>query len=187
MKVQSILAAVLLLLAANSYSENFYAELSVGKAQQKTSLQSLGGIKGRDISMGLQFGYKFMPYLAVEAGYNDYGKVSKQESFADTDISNKAFNIGLKTIAPLGKGFDFYLRGGLAWWDYQVDLLGPTLNTRYSNKDKDFYYGAGVTAKLKDFFYVGFEYVVLKQDFRQGGEKVNNKMSNMALTFGWYF
>lgn len=182
MKVRYYLFS-LLFMASSVFAEGFYAELAVGEAEQKTTIRGLTNYSAKDMSLGLQVGYQFLPYMAVELGYTDYGQASKSKSGIKGSMETTAINTGVKFIMPIGKVASVYVKTGIAWWDYQFKALG----IRTSEKDKDFYYGAGAKFNLNEVFALGVEYQAFSMDIDKNGFDAKHKIDNMALTFSVLF
>jgi hypothetical protein len=83
------------------------------------------GVPLKDKSTGFTFfgGYRFLPYLAVEAHYFDGGRA--QWSFTDLDlkIDAKAYGASVMGMLPLGRGFGLFARGGYLRAELEGDIL----------------------------------------------------------------
>jgi OOP family OmpA-OmpF porin len=70
-------------------------------------------------------GYRFMKYLAVEAGYTDLGspqawEVNVQEHPDRAEVSIKGWNAYAVGIIPLSKSLDLFGKIGMVAWDTTV-------------------------------------------------------------------
>jgi hypothetical protein len=63
-------------------------------------------------------GYKFMPFLAGEAGYTKYGetKIKNSDTGVNATAKNTAIDLAGKAILPLGDlGAELFTKLGVAW------------------------------------------------------------------------
>lgn len=79
----------------------------------------------KDKSTGFTFygGYRFLPYLAVEAHYFDGGRA--QWTFTDLDlkIDTKAYGASVLGTLPLRGGFGLFARGGYMRGELEGDIV----------------------------------------------------------------
>src|SRR5690554_2693134 len=183
MKIRFLLFC-LLFTASSVFAEGFYTELSVGQARQKTDIHAADSYSADDISMGVQIGYQFLPYMAVELGYYDYGKATKRRGLVRSSMDTSAINTGLKFILPLGDWVALYAKTGIAWWDYEHKA---TLRNKVSKKGRDFYYGAGAKFNLNEIFAIGLEYQGFSFDVDANTLDAKHKVDHIALTLSVLF
>lgn len=174
----------LLFVANGVLAQGFYTELAVGEAKQQTETKVFGTYTGQEISLGLQVGYQFLPYMAAELGYSDYGSVSDKKAGIKATMSTTAINTGIRFILPLGVWVALYAKTGIAWWDYEYK---PAAVRATSKTGKDFYYGAGAKFNLNEIFALGLEYQRFSMDIDKNTLDAKHKVDNMALTFSVMF
>jgi OOP family OmpA-OmpF porin len=94
-------------------------------------------------------GWRFSDYLAVEVGYQNFGRFDQTVDVAGapTRVSLKAdgFTLGGIVILPLGNRWSLFARGGAFFWDGDADINGVTAATP---EDSNLYLGAGVRLTL---------------------------------------
>lgn len=183
MKIRYFLFS-LLFAASGVFAESFYTELAVGQAAQKTDIHAGDSYSAEDMSMGVQVGYQFLPYMAVELGYYDYGKATKRRGILRSSMDTTAINTGVKFILPLGDWVALYAKTGIAWWDYDYKT---TLSRTVSKQGRDFYYGVGAKFNLNEIFAIGLEYQGFSFDVDANTLDAKHKVDNIALTFSVLF
>ncbi len=152
---------------------NFYASLNIGRSNVTDNSVP---IDEDATGFRLAAGYQFIPWLAVDLGYVDFG------TFEATDVdlggmpvtaeaSAKGLDLGLVGRVPLGDKFAITGRAGMLWWDSEV-VLGGILE---SNSGNDFAYGLGVEMALNERF-------VLTGDW-QKFDIENTKVDFLSLGF----
>ncbi len=111
---------------AQDSTKGFYAGLSIGQSKFKGACDSKAGVtlsncKDSDTAWKIFGGYQFTPNLAVELGYNDFGRISSDavvtmggSTFAgNARIEATAFEAtGVGTL-PLGHQFSLYGKLGV--------------------------------------------------------------------------
>src|SRR5690606_36469395 len=103
--------------SAATLADNWYGELSVGQAEQESSIRGVTGFSEKDVSLGLQLGYRFLPFLSVDAGYGDLGEASQRRNTAlggsKTATQSTVTNLGLQALLSVGGKANLYVRGGV--------------------------------------------------------------------------
>lgn len=139
--------------AAHAQDTGFFVRGSVGSSDISGSGGGL--IDDSDTALGLGLGWRVLPWLAVEAGYNDFGEFMLDRNFCPPGLVCPAVflpplnfgldsvEIGLAARTTLGdSGFFGQARGGLHSADagpfgtstelYYGIGVGYTFNQRYS-------------------------------------------------------
>ena len=111
---------------AQDAAKGFYAGLSLGQAKFKGACDSEPGItisncKDNDTSWKVFGGYQFTPNLALELGYNDFGRVSGDalaslggSTFTgNAEVEATAFELTGIGSLPLGHQFSLYGKLGV--------------------------------------------------------------------------
>lgn len=102
-----------------------------------------------DVMQGL-VGYRFNQYLALEAGYINFGEYGNNLSSAETD----GYTAGLKITYPIVDRVELYAKGGQLWYSTDYETLGFS-----DNQDEEgLFAGAGVAFKVTDRFLINAEY-----------------------------
>jgi OOP family OmpA-OmpF porin len=111
---------------AQDATKGFYAGLSIGQSKFPGACDSSSGVtlsncKDTDTAWKIFGGYQFNPYLAVELGYNDFGRISSDatvsmagSTFAgNAKIEATAFELTGVGSLPLGQQFSLYGKLGV--------------------------------------------------------------------------
>ena len=140
MKKISLAAALCLLAAPAVQAEGVYVTAALGQSRVdfgenefNAGLGSLGinvtssRVDENDTSYGLNLGYAFNPYLAIELGYVDLGRVSYRGTSnlgaLALDIESHGWSASAVGSLPLNEQFSVFGRvGGV---NAKVDVSGP--------------------------------------------------------------
>jgi len=157
--MRKLLIASLLPLSAAIFSDSaraadypFYFRAHVGT----TELDVSPIYDDRDTAQGFDFGWRFLPWLAVEAGYNRLGQFSFEciDDFCGPvsvpTIQLDSTELGLAARFPFGDS-KFYgqVRAGLHRWDVGVSGSGH---------QTDPYYGVGIGYQFNPRFSLSLNY-----------------------------
>ncbi|MEW6993207.1 porin family protein [Colwelliaceae bacterium MEBiC 14330] len=183
-----------LLLSAPALSQQgFYSELYAGSVKNKaeidgsltnsvtylgnteTTTQSYSDTQSYDsTSLGLRLGYQFNEYIAIEAGYHNYGKAKDNyiDEFDDTineKISSSAVSFGIKGSLSISDHFSIFARTGMAKWDFKASVTDSSMPgevEKLKESDKDIYYGIGAEYRFNETISLGVEYSVLSMGWK---------------------
>jgi hypothetical protein len=90
-------------------------------------------------------GWQFLPWLAVEGGYVDFGDVQGPATGGVVSTGVDGWNVFAVGTLPLGP-VDVFAKLGLIWWNVDVDFadnLSDLDDTSISNDGSDVAYGVG--------------------------------------------
>ena len=97
----------------------------------------------------LTAGWQFSDFLALEAGYHDFGKFDEQLDLggilSDVDIRADGYTLGLTTSIPLGSNLSLFGRAGAFIWEGDARVDGLRIE---GFDDENLYYGAGADFKV---------------------------------------
>jgi len=174
-------AATLLALACGASAaraENergFYAGAGVGQFNVKINDiddadEAIERLDDDDAAWKIFAGYRFNPYIAVEAAYIDFGRPKSRfrasGSSGDFKVSLDGFAPYLIGSLPLGP-VELFAKVGYYYYDVKtsidVDNLGGNV-FRSSKSDQDFLYGAGVGMTFFDHLHARLEYEKIEAD-----------------------
>jgi len=208
-----ILSAFFVFTAMPSFAfDGFVGELLLGHSDQKlnASAKSVSNsdsgvtksglvMDGSATSYGIQGGYQFNNYFAVELGYQQYGEfTSLVNNFVRVTIDTSSINFGVKGILPLSENYSLNARMGVANWDLNntssVYAPGSDIDNIKGN-GSDIYYGIGAQYKFNGNYFVGLNYSVLtmrwdtREDFPSGVFLVDyeHKVKNIYFSVGVFF
>lgn len=146
-----ILASLLCAFSAGSAlaaeTTGFYLRGLVGQADTDESLLD------NDTAFSIGGGWRFLPYLSVEGGYNDFGDFDGRGVSAQ--LGADSWELGVAAKVPFAdSGFFGQARLGVHRWDID-SRLGTT---RVSLDGNDPYYGIGVGYDFTEQFGVTLSY-----------------------------
>jgi len=132
-----------------------------------------------DFGYSLITGYRFNPYIAIEAAYVDSGTSDwdNEPSFidgelyeVDADVDITSYQLSIVGILPFLNVWEVYARGGAAIWDGESNqVLNRQSDNQLSNRkietdDVDFLFGAGAGWTLNRAWNFRAEYTVFRVD-----------------------
>lgn len=143
---------ILCFTASFSFADNtgIYLGAGVGQSAIKISdsAPSFGNfdVDSDDTAWKAFLGWRPLGFLAVEAGYRDFGSANDSSASGTSGADINAFDASLLGILPVGP-IDVFARAGLVAWDAEVTLNGSTFEkTDYDSED--LIYGAGLGFRL---------------------------------------
>lgn len=99
----------------------------------------------------LAIGWQFNDYLALEAGYHNFGRFEQTVDVNGTTVavSLKAdgFTLGVTGSLPLGERFSLIGRAGTFFWDGDADINGVS---QARPEDTNLFLGIGVSYQLTE-------------------------------------
>jgi OOP family OmpA-OmpF porin len=153
MKSQSIIAAVAIAALTPSIAsadEGLFIAASVGSADLSESFDGFA-VDTDSTAYRVAVGWRFNDYLAVDAGYHNFGRFDQTFDVAGTltDVSLKAdgFTLGGIGSLPLSDRVSLFARAGAFFWDGDAEINNVTAARP---EDTNFYFGAGVRFGLTD-------------------------------------
>jgi OmpA-OmpF porin, OOP family len=200
----------------------WYFELAVGKAKFKdVSAADIDGVtrnffdsfalpvqtlnstlEDKDRSYALVSGYRFLPWLSIEAGffrlgafqYRSTGTVSDAGTLrpATFDFSYRAKGVlvGGTAELPLGRYLALRARAGLTNSDTRVRIRASVaadgVQDEYSESSQDFYYGVGAGMNVWDYYRVGIDWMRHNQFGRASGNG-STDVDNILLSFTYSY
>lgn len=166
-------------------------------------VQTLGSTRSDyEHSYALISGYRFTPYLAVEAGLFRLGAVQYAATATVSDagaLLPASFNfsyrakgvlIGGTATLPLGEYFELRGRAGITNSETRVrffaTVAGAPASDQYSESSQDFYYGAGVGFWLGQYYRIGADY--LHHDgFGKASGNGSTDVDNLLLSISFQY
>jgi OOP family OmpA-OmpF porin len=136
MKLYQLAPIALLALTTTAFADGFYglgeisySSSSLDQSHFNNALTSSGATSlsssdsGSNTKWRLQGGYRFNPYLAVEAGYIDFGKAKYQASYAGGSAqgSLKAGGVDMAVLGSLPVNDNFSVFGKVGVVDAKVE------------------------------------------------------------------
>jgi len=137
-------------LAANAQDRPFYLHGTLGQA---TINESRFVDDDNDTALGLRFGWRFLPWLAVEAGYGQLGDFQTNcggeicPAVVFPEYQYESIELGLNARVPFGGSRAFGIaRAGV----HQLDV-------GFAGSETEPYYGVGVGYAFNDRFSVSLD------------------------------
>ena len=143
----STMAAAPLSASADS---GFFVGGSIGAATLDDDIDTFA-LDADSTSFRLNAGWQFSDFLAIEAGYHDFGKFDEELDLggilSDVDIRADGYTLRLTTSIPLGSNLSLFGRAGAFIWEADARVDG--LRTEGFD-DENLYYGAGADFKVSE-------------------------------------
>jgi len=124
--------APILLLASLSSHAGGYVGMAMGVSHVDSLCQdSMTDCDEEPFALQMVLGYRPVPFLAVEAGYNIYGEQSYVDTTEHTLTAElEGFSVSVLGIIPLGI-IDVYGKIGAVRWEEEHDYSGRTVYEDY--------------------------------------------------------
>jgi opacity protein-like surface antigen len=161
--------------AAEDAATGFYAQVNLGAALQDGDGELLlgdltlqgAGDSSEEFSWNVALGYRFLPYLSVEAGYVDLSeRVVRLEADdgsglqADFGLDSQGFTLAAVGILPLGS-WEPHLKVGVLVASTDAQLRGRNgapLAFDADGDDETAFVGIGVTYRLDSSWQIGLDF-----------------------------
>jgi len=100
------------------------------------------------------------PYVGIEAGYSDFGKL--EGDFAEADLTG--YSVAGLLRLPVGNAVGLYAKAGQFWWrsDINVEVAGQRYATDITGNEP--FYGVGMDFFVTDRFAIDVEYLRYQVD-----------------------
>jgi OOP family OmpA-OmpF porin len=153
MKLRSTLAGAFVVLAGAMTTAAFaqgYVGASVGQSDYKVDCTGLTSCDKKDTGYKLYGGYMFMPYVGVEAGWADLGKVKASGVFeidsttvsGTGELKSRGFFLGAIAAAPFDQA-SVFAKLGFASLKTKLTISALGLSESESKTSTNLYYGFG--------------------------------------------
>jgi OOP family OmpA-OmpF porin len=177
MKVQ-VLTALAALTLSTAASAQLYGVVSAGVSKLSFDCGAAASCDKTDTGFKIMGGYKFMPNLAAEIGYFDFGKAKA----TNLDIKGTGFGAGVAYHQDLAPNWGVVARGGIA--QVKTELSGST-NDSDSNVEP--YLGLGIGYRLNKNLSIDGSWDYSRGKYNKGGidESGSANMFSAGVTFGF--
>lgn len=159
--------------------------------------QLLGlSLEDKDSMYGFLVGYRLTPYLAVEGGYMDLGKVTYRNTTSgtiqnvpltlSTNLTSNTTGLGASVLGiwPISYRWEAYARGGVLIATNDMDIYltdGPqALAGQISESSTDLLGGAGLSFSFAEIYQVRLEF----QRVFDAGDEVTGEADVDLITLG---
>jgi hypothetical protein len=187
MRKQALIGLAALTVCAAA-SAQVYGVVSVGTSRLDTDCTGIANCDKSGTAFKLLGGYKFMPNLAGELGYFDFGKAKASDSTMSLNVKTTAFGGGVAYHQDLARDWNFVARLGVASVKTKV---GASVVGAGSGSDSDSnaqaYYGLGVGYKLNKDMSLDLAWDGTRTKFSSGGLSASDNVYalSVGLTFGF--
>ena len=176
--------------------------LSEGLSTQGLTFTGTSDLDDSDVTWALTAGWKFIPYMAIEAQYLDLGAakytasgdVSDGISTSPADlgltVDSSGFALSVLGILPVAEVWEFYARLGMYFGDTEgkvsVTVDDVKDSTSESKSEEEFFYGVGAGHTFNETWNVRAEYTIY-QDI--GDEKLTGEadVSRFVIALNYMF
>lgn len=162
-----------------------------------TVLDGSSTLDDSDTSFSLFGGYRFSQYVAVEAGYVDFGTAEYRASGLidpfgpqptlpatySADFEVAGFTATAVGAIPIGAMFDVHGRAGILFADTEINevvaISNASESASYSANSEDFFYGLGVGLQMGQNWSFSLDWQQFKDvgDDDETGETDVNRLS----------
>lgn len=184
-------AALGMLPVTASFAEGFYFGLGGGismpdlpsKAEHDRdflgTVPAMTSMDDTGESWGVQVGYRFIPWVAAEVGYVDFGSALYEASITGTGevfsvrYKSNGLTVSALGMVPITRRFDLHGRLGVIFSDTRVrqriedPFTGDFLSVEDDGSDRDFFAGIGGAWNINESYSLRLEY----QRFLDVGEE----------------
>jgi OOP family OmpA-OmpF porin len=188
MKKHLLAALAVLSFSAAAGAQTAYGVVSAGVS--KSSFDCLGApsCDKSDTAFKLIGGYRFMPNLAGEIGYFDFGKQKLSGGGASLEYKNSAFGIGVAYLQDLTPNWNFVGRVGVAQMKTKVNGSAPGIGSASdSDNNTTLYGGLGVGYKLSKNISIDGSWDFSRGKYNKNGVNESGGLNALSLgvTFGF--
>lgn len=147
-------AVLLIPSRVSAQDSGFYLGGALGQANFTEWCSTAGAPPGfvlvscddKDSAWKIFGGYRFNRYLALEATYVDWGKVTGNVQFmGPRDVSAEQTSMGIAAVGSLGLGpqFSVFGKAGFLVTEQETRLVTATSSSRDEAEETEFHYGLG--------------------------------------------
>lgn len=187
MKTQ-LLTAIAALTLSTAASAQFYGVASAGLTRLDVDCTGTSSCDKSDTGIKLLGGYKFMPNLAAEIGYFDYGKSKAAAPGITGDIKNSAFGGGVAYHLDVAPNWVGVGRLGLAQVKTKISGTVAGLGSASdSDTNTALYGGLGVGYKLNRNLSIDGAWDFSKSKYDKNGASTsgNINMFSAGVTYAF--
>lgn len=179
------LAALTLCAAA---SAQVYGVVSVGASRLDTDCTGIPNCDKSDTAFKILGGYRFMPNLAGEVGYFDFGKAKASDSTTSLSLKTTAYGAGLAYHQDLAPDWNFVARLGVASVKAKASASVAGVGSGSdSDSNAQAYYGLGVGYKISKSTSLDLAWDGTRTKFSSGGVSASENVYalSVGVTFGF--
>ena len=187
MKTQILTALAALTLSAAASAQT-YGVASIGVSRLDVDCTGTSTCDKSDTGFKLMGGYKFMPNLAGEIGYFDYGKATASASGVNGEIKNSGFGGGVAYHLDLAPSWNAVGRLGVVQMKTKISgTVSGVGSASDSDNNIGLYAGLGVGYKLSKTMSIDGAWDFARSKYNKNGvdESGNLNMFSVGVTVGF--
>jgi OOP family OmpA-OmpF porin len=168
MNIRNILLPVLLfsfsssVLSADALDKPWYIGGGVGQSEADDACGGISNCDDTDTGWKLFGGYRFTQYVAIEAGYVDFGEYSGSSGGISASAEATGVTAHVVGTLPLHDRFSLIGRLGTIYSDVDVKASGFGITIREDDQSFAFAAGVGAEVNITDQFSLRAEYELFK-------------------------
>jgi len=188
MRINKQTALMLALLAASAAaSAQMYGVISAGTSRLSADCTGATSCDKSGNAFKFMGGYKFMPNLAWELGYFDFGKAKASDASVTAEVRTNGFGGGVAFLQDLSNDWNFVGRLGVA--QIKTKITGTSGATSVSDSDNNIqpYAGLGIGYKLNKTTSIDGAWDFSRTKYDKNGVSTSGSVNaiSIGLTFGF--
>ena len=186
MKKQMLLALAVLGFSAAASAQT-YGSVSAGVSKQDIDCTGASTCDDKGTAFKVLGGYKFMPNLAAELGYFDFGKVRGADSGASLEAKTNGFGGGVAFHLDFNPSWSGVARLGAARMKTKLNATLGGLSGSDSDTNTALYGGLGVGYRVSPTVTIDGAWDFSKAKYNKNGvdEDWNVNAFSVGVTFGF--
>jgi OmpA-OmpF porin, OOP family len=186
MKKQMLTALAVLAFSATA-SAQIYGSVSAGVSKQDVDCTGVASCDDKGTAFKVLGGYKFMPNLAAELGYFDYGKVRGADSGASLEAKTNAIGAGVAYHMAFSPSWSGVARLGAARVKTKLTATLGGLSGSDSDTNTALYGGLGVGYRVSPTVTIDGAWDFTKSKYDKNGvdESWSVNAFSVGVTFGF--
>ncbi len=184
---KQMLAALAVLAFSAAASAQMYGSVSAGVSKQNIDCTGATTCDDKGSAFKVLGGYKFMPNLAAELGYFDYGKVKGADSGATLEAKTNAWGAGVAYHMDFTPSWTGVARLGAARVKTKLTATLGSLSGSDSDTNTALYGGLGVGYRISPTVSIDGAWDFTKSKYNKNGvdESWNVNALSVGVTFGF--
>lgn len=162
MKKLTLAAAAAAIFSHSAMAEentlSIYAGIAGGITYASDFCDGLDSCDDTDFSLKAYVGVQPHRNFAMEASYANLGELTGTVYGAGVAAEATAFTLQAKAILPIDESGDFFVKGGLAFWDIDLSAVAYGFSASGSYTGTDPVIGMGINYNATDHVAVRFEW-----------------------------
>lgn len=176
-KITTALLAATALFASSGAMAQAYVGGSLGWSDIDVDCGGFASCDTSDVGFKLFGGYKFTPYVAVEASYVDYGKATASAGPVSVDLTGTSFGVGVAGFLPFNNVLTGVGRLGLA--SNKAKLSGPGFSSSDTNTKP--YFGIALDFRVMPQLHIegGLDFTTFEED----GDEADVRLLSVGVRY----